>query len=88
MTSATDAFIAEKRALLDCLERFATTADYQRLVEIVAPLAAGDLEPWLAEWLITRAFGLGERPIDMVVRPGGMQAVEQHLMQIGAGGVG
>lgn len=85
MTSSTVAFIAEQRDLLDALERFADTPDYQRLLASVAPLAAGDLEPWLAEWLISRSFALGERPIELIARPGGLDVVEQLLMRIGTG---
>lgn len=85
---STIAFIAEQRALLDSLERFAATPGYQRLLASVAPLEADDLERWLAHWLISPSFGLGERPIDLVVRRGGIEAVELLLMQIGAGVVG
>ena len=63
MSSATDAFIAKQRALLESLERFAAATDYQHLLAITAPLAAGGIEPWLAEWLISPSFGLGERPL-------------------------
>ena len=78
------AFIATQRELLDRLERFAETEDYRRLQAAVAPMAAGDLEGWLAEWLIQPSFGLSELPIDAMARPGGLELVEQHLLQIAA----
>lgn len=75
-------FIAAQRELLDRLERFADTEDYRRLQAAVGPVAAGDLEGWLAQWLIQPSFGLRELPIDAVARPGGVELVEQHLLRI------
>jgi hypothetical protein len=75
-------FISDQRGLLDRLERFADTPDYRRLLIAVAPMAAGDMEPWLAQWLIQPSFGLRELPIDALTRPEGLALVEQHLLQI------
>ncbi len=77
-------FIAAQRALLDRLERFAETEDYRRLQAAVASMAAGEFDDWLAEWLIQPSFGLRELPIDAVARLGGIELVEQHLMQSAA----
>jgi hypothetical protein len=76
------AFISAQRELLDRLERFAESADYRRLQAAVGPIAAGDLEGWLAEWLIKPSFGLRELPIEAVARLGGVELVEQHLLRI------
>lgn len=84
MGASIAAFIVEQRELLDRLERFAATPDYRRLLASIAPLAAGDLEPWLGQWLITPSFGLGERPIDLV-QQGRLEIVEQLLARIGGG---
>lgn len=67
-------FVASQRELLDRLERFVETEDYCRLVAAVGPMAVGDVEIWLAEWLIQPSFGLRELPIDAVERPGGSMA--------------
>lgn len=44
------------------LERFAETHEYRQLLVVAAPMAEGDAEPWLAEWLIQPAFALAELP--------------------------
>lgn len=75
-------FIATQRKLLDRLERFAETEDYRRLQAAVGPIAAGDLDGWLAKWLTQPSLGLRELPIDAVARPGGVELVEQHLLRI------
>lgn len=75
-------FVAAQRELLDRLERLAETEDYRRMQAAVGPIAAGDLESWLAAWLIQPSFGLRELPIDAVERPGGIDLVEQYLLQI------
>lgn len=78
-------FIAGQRELLCRLELFAGSPDYRRLLAAAAPMAAGDLEPWLAEWLIQPAFSLKELPIDTLARPGGIEQVELQLLRIAAG---
>jgi len=82
ISTSVAAFIAEQRELLARLEQFAETPEYQRLLAVVAPLAVGDLENWLAEWLIQPAFTLRDLPIDVVERPGGLELVELQLMRI------
>lgn len=82
---AVAAFIAEQRLLLDRLESFATTPEYGRLLAVVAPIAAGDLEPWFAEWLIHPTVGSGQLPIDRVTQPGGVDLVEQQLVRLSSG---
>lgn len=76
------AFIAGQRELLARLEQFAQTPEYRRLLAVAAPMADGDAEPWLAEWLIQPVFTLGELPIDALARPGGLELVELQLIRI------
>jgi len=76
--------IADRRALLDRLERFVKTPDYRRLIVVATPMADGDVEPWLAEWLIEPVFALHEPPIETVARPGGLELVEKQLIWIAA----
>ena len=81
------AFISGQRELLDRLEQFTCTPDYQRLLAVVAPLdvGVGDMEQWLAEWLINRDFSHGELPIDLAGRPGGVELVELQLLRVFSG---
>lgn len=82
LSKSVASFISDQRQLLERLERFADTPEYRRLLAAVEPMAAGDLEPWLAEWLIRPSYGLRELPINALTRPGGLELVEQHLQQI------
>lgn len=75
-------FIAEQRELLCRLERFVGTPEYRRLLVAATPMAKGDMEPWLAEWLIQPAVVLNKLPIDLVGQPGGVERAEQHLIWI------
>lgn len=51
------AVIATERELLNRLERFVQTEDYRRLQAAVGPMDAGDLQGWLAGWLVKPSFG-------------------------------
>lgn len=84
ITASVANFIAGQRELLCRLEQFVETPEYRRLLTVAAPIADGDVEPWLAEWLIQPAFTLGELPIDALDRPGGLERVEVQLMRIAA----
>lgn len=76
------AFIAERRDLLLRLEKFVETPAYERLLAIAAAMADDDPEPWLSEWLLEPTVGLDGLPIDVVIRPGGLERLEQHLKWI------
>ncbi|KQV96631.1 hypothetical protein [Pelomonas sp. Root1237] len=89
------AFLAKQRDLLDRLEQFAKTPEYCRLLTAAAPLIEGDLDPWLAEWLIQPVVRLdeqpndeairhGEPPIHTVCRQGGVDLIEQQIARIAA----
>lgn len=75
------AYIAERRELLSRLEQFVETSEYRSLLAAVVPLAGEDPEPWLADWLIEPvvSLGRGDRPIDVVAQPGGVDRVKQHI---------
>lgn len=75
-------FIAEQRELLDQLEQFAETPEYRRLLALSTPMAEGDVEPWLAEWLIQPVFSLNDLPIKALAQPGGLELVESRLVWI------
>ncbi len=77
-------FIAGQRELLVRLEQFAQTSDYRRLIIASASIAEGDVDAWLAQWLIEPAFKFGELPIDALAKPGGMKRVVQYLERIAA----
>ncbi|RYH00013.1 MAG: hypothetical protein EON58_01830 [Alphaproteobacteria bacterium] len=74
------AYITEQRELLARLERFAGTSEYRFLLAAIEPMAVENPEPWLSEWLIHPAPGLGGLPIDAVALPGGVDRVQQHLL--------
>lgn len=78
------AFIAAQHELLARLDQFAGTPEFQRLVTSAALLGDVDTDLWLAEWLIQPAFRLDELPLDVAVRPGGVELVEQQLVRISA----
>ena len=78
-----DAYIADQRALLDRLEEFARTPEYERLLSTVQDFASDDPEPWLADWLISPAFGLGGAiPIDVAGAPSGVDLLVEQLLRI------
>lgn len=78
-----DVYIAQQRALLDRLEEFARTSEYERLLHTVKQYASEDPETWLAEWLISPALGLGGKvPIDVVTEPGGIDQLIDVLGRI------
>ena len=76
------AFIAEQRALLSRLEEFARTPGFVRLQQTLRGLEGSDAAMWLGAWLVQPALGLASRPIDLVVEPGGLERVREHLRRI------
>jgi len=83
MTINVDAYIANQRSLLDRLEQFAQTPEYERLLSTLQGFAADDPEPWLADWLISPAFGLGGAiPIDVAGTPTGLDLLREQLLRI------
>jgi uncharacterized protein (DUF2384 family) len=74
--------IAAERALLERVERFAQTQEYQRLRKVTEREMDGDPDDWLVCWLMRRAFSLGRRPIDIVGEPGGVEMLADHLVRI------
>ena len=82
MYPAAEKFIATRRALLDRLELFLTTDSYRRLQAVVDASDADLPDAWLAEWIISPAFGLDGLPIDIVNAPGGVDLLEEHLKRI------
>ena len=78
-----DAYIANQRALLDRLEQFVRTPEYERLLSVLQRFASDDPEPWLADWLISPAFGLdGAIPIDVAGTPTGVDLLREQLHRI------
>ncbi|WP_166651842.1 antitoxin Xre/MbcA/ParS toxin-binding domain-containing protein [Roseateles toxinivorans] len=78
-------FITAQRSALDRLESFAGTPTYERLLAILWTFADGDPEPWLAAWLIEPNESLGDRPLDVVGRPGGLELLIAHLERMASG---
>jgi len=72
--------------LLDRLEEFSRTPEYERLLHTVKQYASEDPEPWLAEWMISPAFGLGGKiPIDVVTEPVGIDQLVDLLGRAATG---
>jgi len=85
MKSTVNTFISEQRVLLDRLERFAQEPGYSQLLQVIKEQIADDAEPWLCEWLISSAYGLGARPIDVVTEPAGIEQLVAHLRRVLSG---
>lgn len=58
-------FLADERSALDRLELFSGTPEYYRLLAALPPMADGDVETWLARWLLEGSVSLGGRPFDL-----------------------
>jgi hypothetical protein len=80
-----DGIICRKRADLDDLERFSRTHAYAQLLRAAWQCRTPDRERWLADWLITPAFGLGSRPLDLASEPDGVNRLISQLTQISRG---
>jgi hypothetical protein len=74
--------LARKRAELDELERFVCSPAYERLLDEVRTFATRDPEPWLVDWLMAPAFGMGARPLDIAARRGGVDLLVDQLRRI------
>lgn len=81
------AILVRKRAELDALERFCATPGYTRLLNALQDLAVGDVEPWLADWLIHPSMALGAVPLIVAGQPGGVDLLisQLHIAVAGAG---
>ena len=81
------AILVRKRAELVALESFASTAGYARLLESVQELVSGDVEPWLADWLMHPSMAFGAVPLVLADQPGGVQLLidQLHRAVSGAG---
>jgi uncharacterized protein (DUF2384 family) len=56
---------------------------YERLLKTLRDFASDDPEPWLADWLICPAFGLGGAiPIDVAGVPDGVDRLAEQLLRI------
>lgn len=78
-----DAFIREQRSLIDRLEGFAATPGFNQLQRTLAELGLNDgATAWLCQMLIQPAFGLGEMPLDVVRRPGGLEVVDAYVRRL------
>jgi len=78
--AAVVAFIAEQRELLVRLEQFAETPEYRRLLSAASPLIDGDLDPWLAAWLIQPAVPLDDLSIHAESQPTAAGASRSHSL--------
>jgi len=83
MKMSVDAYIANQRALLDRLEQFVRTPEYERLLSGLQGFVSDDPEPWLADWLVSPAFGLGGAiPIEVAAAPDGVDLLVEQLLRI------
>jgi hypothetical protein len=76
------ATIAADRTLLDRGGRFARTSAYAPLRATALGQMGADSEPWLAHKPVRLAFGLGQRPIDTVSEPAGIDVLAEHATRI------
>lgn len=77
------AFIHEQRNLLERLAEFASTPGFLQLQRTLAGLGVSDgAAAWLCQFLMQRAFELGEMPLDVVQRPGGLGVVDAHIRRL------
>ncbi|MBI3346926.1 MAG: hypothetical protein HY020_06910 [Burkholderiales bacterium] len=85
MKSDMVAILARKRAELDELERSTTTPGYQRLLQEIQELFSGDVEPWLADWLMRPSLGLGAVPLVIAAQPNGVEELIDQLQRVVSG---
>lgn len=77
--------LVRKRAELDALERFVSTPGYALLLQSVQEVFAGDVEPWLADWLIRPSLAFDAVPLVVADQPDGVQLLIDHLRRVVAG---
>jgi len=82
---ATERFIAAQRSALDRLEVFRRTPGYASLLATLQRSAGGDVEVWLAAWLVEPESGLGGRPLDIAAETGGLVVLVDRLEKLGNG---
>ncbi|MFN3302106.1 MAG: antitoxin Xre/MbcA/ParS toxin-binding domain-containing protein [Roseateles sp.] len=82
---ATARFVAAQRAALDRLEVFRRTPGYASLLAKLRRSPGGDVEAWLAAWLIEPESSLGGRPLDIAAETGGLVVLLDHLEALGSG---
>jgi len=87
ITAATRAFVNAQRQALEQLESFADTPDFDRLLATLQPYTdGGEHSAWLAGWLIEPDEDLaGERPVDVAVKPGGVELLIDRLERMAGG---
>jgi len=78
-------FLVQQRSALDQLELFAGTSEYERLLAALRAMVDGDLESWLAGWLVDPSEALACRPIDLVKRPDGLPILVAELENMSTG---
>jgi hypothetical protein len=86
--NATEMFIAAQRSTLDRLELFRRTPGYARLLTTLQRSPGGDVEAWLAAWLIEPSTDVGGMPVDVAAEPGGLAVLVDHLESLGNGAYG
>lgn len=82
---ATDRFVAAQRAALDRLEVFRRTPGYASLLATLQRSPGGDVEAWLAAWLIEPEPSLGGLPLDIAAETGGLAVLVDRLENLGNG---
>lgn len=82
MNSEVEAFLREQRQLLDRLEVFSRSTEFEVLARTGRELFHSPSDAHLASWLLQPIFGMGKRPIDLVDEPDGLARVVKLLQRI------
>ncbi len=86
MNSEVETFIREQRELLDRLEVFSRSPEFEVLAATGRELFQSPSDAQLAGWLLQPVYGTGKRAIDLVEEPGGLARVSNLLERILHGG--
>lgn len=69
------------------MERFASIQGYELLLQSVQALFTGEVETWLADWLMQPSLAFGAVPLAIADQPGGVQSliVQSHRVVVDTG---
>lgn len=82
MNNEVDGFISQQRDLLNRLEAFSRSPQFQVLAKVGREVFQEPSDYELARWLLQPVYGLDTRPLEMVEEPGGLAQVIDRLQRI------
>lgn len=86
MNSEVENFIREQRQLLERVEVFSMSPQFELLASTGREVFQSPSDAQLASWLLQPIFGMGKRPIDLVDEPDGLAQVVNLLQRTLHGG--